>query len=120
MRPRHFEVAVDEAEEQPVTFDYRGETYHCRGAMPALPLLKGICAQGNGEAMAQISMEALDAMFEPGELDRLLATGISESTLRGIVQKVMGIYNGEEPDAGEGVPPATGADNSAPSSTPGT
>lgn len=117
---RHFEVADEEA--APITFDYKGETYRCRGATPALPVLRGMRALIGGlndDAAMKIGMDLMEAVFEAGELERILATGISVERLTRIVERVLAIYNGEPP-AGESAPPATGADSSAASSTTST
>lgn len=121
VKARHFDVADDEA--APITFDYRGVTYRCRGSAPALPILRGMRAQmsdGLDEAtMQRVGVEFLEAIFEDGELDRILKTGITIEKLMQIAERVMALYSGEDA-AGEAEPPTTGDASSATSSSTST
>ena len=81
--------------------------------MPALLILKGLKAQRDGtadqDATSSDVLEALEAAFQPGELDRLLKTGIDFEHLVGIYTWAQRRWSGSpEPEAGEAQPPATG------------
>jgi len=109
---RHFDAGAEEGE--PITFTWKGSVYRCRGSAPALPLLRGMRAYLDGEldreAEAATILELMEAVFEDGELDRILKTGISLGKLQGIVRRVYSIQQGDDGDGeGEAVPPRTGA-----------
>ena len=121
MPARHFEVADEESE--PITFGYRGKVYRLRGKTPALVILRGLKARLNGEtdrdALDSETLEMLEVVFEEGELERLLKTGITTATVFDIASRALSIYNGQEPDdEGEAPPPEPGATTkSGPSSS---
>lgn len=110
MSGRHFDVAAEEAE--PVILTWKGETYRCRGVAPALPVLKGMRAQLQGELGQEASdalvLEVVESIFEDGELDRILRTGISMDKLWEISRRWGAILRGEDAE-GEARPPDTGA-----------
>lgn len=107
---RHFDLAAEEA--KPITFSYKGEVYRLRGHTPALPVLHGMRAKLDGTEDEDVSeayaLEFLGAIFEDGELDRILRTGISQDKLFEIVRRAGAILRSEA-DEGEAMPPTTGA-----------
>lgn len=113
-------AAFDAGFEEPLTVAVRGETYRMVGKTPALLVLRGLRAELAGElnqeAGPSLVLEALEASFEPGELDRLLKTGISFEALMGILAWARRRWAGIPEDTeGEAGPPQTG-DSHEPSS----
>jgi len=110
MPVRSFDVADEEGE--PIVLTYRSQQYRCRGHAPALPVLRGMRAQLDGEldedASTEMVLEVVGAIFEDGELDRILRAGISMDKLWEISRKWGAILRGEVAE-GEAMPPATGA-----------
>lgn len=117
---RHFDLGHDEVE--PVTFTYKGVVYRCRGEAPALPVLKGIRAALRGEedqeATDALVLEVVEAIFEDGELDRLLKTGITMDKLWEISRRWGAILRGEDAE-GEAIPPTTGESEAPENSSSG-
>lgn len=108
--PRAFSVAEEEGE--PIVLTYRGQQYRCRGHAPALPVLRGMRAQLDRDldedASNEMVLEVIGSIFEDGELDRLLRTGISMDKLWEISRTWGAVLRGEDPE-GEARPPETGA-----------
>lgn len=103
-------IKFDSALEEPIGVEIRGEVYWMVGAMPALLVLKGIRASLDEstelDASNSMILEALETSFMPGELDRILMTGISFPNLTKVLGMARRRWAGA-PDEGEALPPAT-------------
>jgi hypothetical protein len=103
-RYRDFDAFEKERQQIPVTFTMRGQRFELPADLPALALIRIVRLQAESSAdaavTAKMTLELLALIFPEGELDRLLATGLSAKDLGKVLEWLVSQYlggGGEEP-----------------------